>query len=94
MPGGVETGYVSDLSDEDRRGDRPDTVDGLDRPVTVMVLELAVQMALDHGEFPVEDLDQVPQGLDSQPLRSREVHLMESFLALPGEHIWKGRQDP
>ncbi len=89
MAGGGETGYVSDLSHEDRRGDRPDTVDGLDRPVTVMVLELAVQLALDHGQLPVVDLEQVPQRLDPQPIRSGEVHLVESSLALHGEHVWQ-----
>ena len=43
MPGGGETVHVADLGHEDRRGDRPDPVYGLDGPVTGVVFELLVR---------------------------------------------------
>jgi len=61
MPGGREPVNVADLGHEDRRERGTDTLDLLYGPISPVVLQLAVDRPLDDSQFPLEELQQVPQ---------------------------------
>ena len=55
----AEPADIADLGHENGGLDRPDPVQGLDGPITPMVPQSVVDLPLDHGDLPVEDLDQI-----------------------------------
>ena len=86
MPGAGKATDIADLSDEDPGHDRPDAADGLDGLVAGVVFEHGPHLALDHGQFPLVELEEVPQRLDSQRVHPLEGHFVDQRLAAGTEH--------
>ena len=55
----------------------PGAVDGLDGPVPGVLPQPPGDIALEHGQLPVEDLDQIAQGLDLGVVAVVEVESVE-----------------
>ena len=78
---GSEPGDVPDLSDQDRGHRGADPVDGLDRPIADMTAQPFSDLALEHRDLAVVELDQISQRLDTNRVRvSRDI---ASSCALP-----------
>jgi hypothetical protein len=56
-----------------------DPVDGLDSPVAHVVDQPGGDLALEHAHLPVEDLDQIPQGLDLDRVGVGQGRLVEEL---------------
>ena len=52
---------VADLGDEDRRDRAPDPIECLDRLIARVVAEALVDLAFEHDDLTVVDLDQIAQ---------------------------------
>ena len=59
MPWRREPRHVTDLGDDDGGDGAPDPVDRLHRLIATMVTQMAVDVALEHDDLAVVDLDQV-----------------------------------
>src|SRR5512140_2646391 len=92
MRGRREPGHVTDLGDQHRRADRTDAVDGLDRLIAAMVLEMQVDVALERRDLTVVNDDQLPQRTDPPSERRAKFELIE--LTCPGgpEDVGDGGQ--
>jgi hypothetical protein len=87
MAGGGKAGDVADLGAEDGGHDRAYAGDRLDGVIAGVVFEHAAHLALDHGQFPVEQLEEVPQGFHPQGVHPFEGHLVDEHLAAGAEHV-------
>ena len=84
---------IADLGHEDRRFDWPDPVQSLDSPVAAVVVQLVVDLPLDHDGIAVEDFQQVTQRAHPQAVDPLEGHVVQQFLATRAEHVAQRRQD-
>jgi hypothetical protein len=62
-------------------------VQGLDGPVSAVVPQAFVQLALGDVDLVVEDLDQPAQRVDPVAVGLGEVHLVQQYLAAGAEHV-------
>ncbi len=82
-----EAGDVADLGHEDGGQHGAHPTDGLDGPVTVVVVEGSGNASLEHGHLPVDDLDDVAQGLDPGGVGGAEGAGVEQGLSGHAEQI-------
>ena len=72
MPGRLEAGDVTDLGDQDRRRDRADSVDVLDRVITGVIPEPVRDRRRELADLTVERVDQRHDRFDPSPERTVE----------------------